>query len=394
MSASHPTAPAKPVKPAKPYPDFPLFPHATRRWAKKIRGQLHYSGPWDDADSALATYLEQQDALHAGPKPRQASGGISIKELCNQFLIAKRALVDSGELTNRSWQDYKAACDLIVSQFGKGLLVADLDPEEFVAMRGKMAKKWGPVTLGNVIQRICVVFKFAWDNGLIDRPVRYGQGFKRPSRKVVRIDRAKKGPKLFTADEIRRLLAAAGTAMRAMILLGINGGFGNADCGRLPLSAVDLGVGLIDFPHPDTGIPRRCALWPDTVFWSRVVLLRWPAGARVRRRPIVPVDIVGPTGVVQHFGRAVVDSAADDSVFPLVTARWINVNFRTDTGHRIRWRGQVHPLRFGDVELVLDDGNSVWRWRTVLAFSPALPPGAGQSQERYSSSSSTVPLLG
>ncbi len=74
---------------------------------------------------------------------------------------------------------------------------------------------------------------------------------------------------------------------------------------------------------------------------------------------------------VPFLFRAVVDSAADDSVFPLVTARWINVNFRTDTGHRVRWRGQVHPLRFGDVELVLDDGHSVWRWRTVLGLSPA-----------------------
>jgi integrase len=128
-----------------------------------------------------------------------------------------------------------------------------------------MAKNWGPTTLGNSIQRIRVLFKFAFDNGLIDRPVRYGQGFKRPSRKVVRIDRAKKGPKLFSADEIRKLLGAAGPAMRAMILLGINGGFGNADCGHLPLSAVDLECAIIDFPRPKTGISRRCPLWPETV---------------------------------------------------------------------------------------------------------------------------------
>src|SRR5262249_31425257 len=56
---------------------------------------------------------------------------------------------------------------------------------------------------------------------------------------------------------------------------------------------------------------------------------------------------------------------------PLVTARWINVSLRVDTGHRVRWRGQVHPLRFGDVELVLDHGMAVWRWRTVVGFSPA-----------------------
>jgi integrase len=255
----------KPPKPSKPYPDFPLFPHATRRWAKKIRGQLHYFGPWDDPDGALKKYLEQKDALHAGRKPREATDGVTVKELCNQFLTAKLALVESGELTKRSWEDYKAACDLLIAHFRKGRLVADIDPEDFAALRGKMAKKWGPVTLGNVIQRMRVVFKFAWDNGLIERPVRYGQGFKRPSRKVVRIDRARKGPKLFTAAEVRRLLTTAGAQMRAMILLGINCGFGNADCGHLPLSAVDLDAGVIDFPRPKTGISRRCALWPETI---------------------------------------------------------------------------------------------------------------------------------
>jgi integrase len=121
-----------------------------------------------------------------------------------------------------------------------------------------------------------VVFKFAWDNGRIDRPVRYGQGFKRPSRKVVRIDRARKGPKLFSHDEIRRLLSAAGTSMRARILLGVNCGFGNADCGHLPQSAMDLEAGILDFPRPKTGIPRRCPLWAETIQAIREALANRP----------------------------------------------------------------------------------------------------------------------
>src|SRR5579871_441168 len=182
MSNSDSTAHAHPSKPAKPYADFPLFPHATKRWAKKIRGQMHYFGPWADPDGALAKYEEQKHALHAGRKHREETEGATLKDLCNRFLNAKQAAVDCGELTNRSWQDYKAACDLIVRHFGKGRLVADLDPEDFEALRKKMARRWGPVTLGNVIQRVRVVFKYAFDNDLVDRPTRYGQAFKRPQR--------------------------------------------------------------------------------------------------------------------------------------------------------------------------------------------------------------------
>jgi hypothetical protein len=70
MSDVHPTAPAKP---SKPYPEFPLLPHATKRWAKKIRGKLHYFGPWDDPDGALAKYLREKEDLHAGRKLRPDS---------------------------------------------------------------------------------------------------------------------------------------------------------------------------------------------------------------------------------------------------------------------------------------------------------------------------------
>ena len=157
----------KATKPSKPYPEFPLFPHATRRWAKKIRGQLHYFGPWNDPDGALKRYNEKKADLHAGRTPRTDPEALTIRALVNAFLNEKKSLVDNGEMSPRTWDDYKATSDLLVSRFGKGRLVTDLTPDDFAALRVYMAKRWGMTRLLNTIQRVRSVFKFASDNGLI-----------------------------------------------------------------------------------------------------------------------------------------------------------------------------------------------------------------------------------
>jgi integrase len=64
--------------------------------------------------------------------------------------------------------------------------------------------------------------------------------------------------------------------MRAMTLLGLNSGFGNNDLATLPLSALDLDAGWVDFPRPKTGIARRCPLWPETIAAIRAVLADHP----------------------------------------------------------------------------------------------------------------------
>src|SRR5262249_22541141 len=161
----------------------------------------------------------------------------------------KDALVDAGELTPRMWGEYKQVCDLLVRQFGKHRLVSDLGPDDFAALRKTLAKRWGPVRLGNAIQRIRTVFKHALDARLIGSPVCFGPGFARPSKKVIRLHRVAQGPKLFRADEVRRLLDAADAQLKAMVLVGINCGFGPADCAKLPRSALDLEGGWIDYPR-------------------------------------------------------------------------------------------------------------------------------------------------
>jgi integrase len=300
MSEPHPTARPSAVKPAKPYPDFPLFPHATKRWAKKIRGKMHYFGPWDDPDGALKNYLAQKDDLHAGRKPREVSEGVTVKEVCNAFLNHKRDKVDAGELSPRTWAKYREVTDLLVRQLGRSRLVVDLRPDDFTSLKKTMTKRWGPLRVADFIQHVRSVFKHAHDAELIDRPVRFGPGFDRPSQKTLRLHRAGRGPKLFTVAEVRALaygalvvgkdgpdLVEPGATMRAMILLGINCGFGNADVAGLPLSALDLEHGWIDYPRPKTGIGRRCPIWRETVEAIRAYLAARPAPAKEEHANLV-----------------------------------------------------------------------------------------------------------
>src|SRR5437870_3227265 len=111
MSKNNSTAPRLQSKPDKPYPEFPPFAHATKRWAKKIRGKLHYFGPWDNPDGAVEKYLEEKDDLHAGRKPRQDFENVEVMDVASAFLIEKRAAVESGVLSPRTFAGYKEACD-------------------------------------------------------------------------------------------------------------------------------------------------------------------------------------------------------------------------------------------------------------------------------------------
>lgn len=267
-------------KPKKTYPDFPLFAHNTKRWAKKIRGKVHYFGPWENWQAALDNYLKQKDDLHNGRKAREDPDAITVKRMVNKFLKAKKALVESGDLAELTWRDYKSACEEILASFGPSRLVMDLRPDDFGPLRKQTAKKWGPQRLSKTIQFIRCVFKFAYDAELIDRPIRFGPEFKRPTKGVLRRQRAAAGPQLFTAEEVRRMIDTAGFPLKAMLLLGVNCGFGNSDCGNLPQSAIDWQKDILDYPRPKTGIPRRCPLWPETLAALREALAERPAAKK------------------------------------------------------------------------------------------------------------------
>ena len=263
-------------KPAKPYDDFPLFAHGNGQWAKKIRGKLEYFGPWEDWQAALQRYQDDKDDLYAGRRPPSDRKGLTVRDLCNQFLSAKQSQVETGEIRERTFKEYYGVCERIIRVLGKTRLVEDLRPEDFDALRKDIAKNWGLVSLANEIQRIRVVFNFAQKNGLVEKRIIYGETFKRPSKSALRAYRNNQGERMFEADQIRTMITAASPQLAAMIFLGINCGFGNRDCGTLPFSALDLENGWVNYPRPKTGIRRRCPLWPETVDAIRKAIAERP----------------------------------------------------------------------------------------------------------------------
>jgi integrase len=259
---------------AKPYPDFPLTAHPSGRWCKKVRSKLHYFGYIADGhEPALDLWLKQKDELLAGRVPREpAPEGVTLRDLANKFGIHKKALLDAGELSPRTYQDCYRTCESLIDHFGKERLLDDFHQEDFATYRVALAKRLGPVALGNEIQRVRSVFKFAFDTEMIAAPVRFGPGFKRPTKKVLRLQRAKKGPRLFTPIELHMLMGAAGAQVKCMILLACNAGLGNNDLANLPISALNLDTGWCDYPREKTAVERKFPLWPETIEAIREVL--------------------------------------------------------------------------------------------------------------------------
>jgi len=126
---------------------------------------------------------------------------LTVCGLCNRFLTSKRRLMEADELSPRTWRDYSDCCETIVDSFGKMQAVVNLTTENFAQLRSDLAKVRGPAALGNQIQRIRTVFKFAFDADLIERPVRFGPTFRKPSRKFIHKALMANGTKMIEATE-------------------------------------------------------------------------------------------------------------------------------------------------------------------------------------------------
>jgi integrase len=287
------------LPPPKKKKGFPLTPHATGKWQKKIHGKIYYFGSWakredgelvrledDGRDEALVIYNRFVFERLYGRLPNASNGEneLSVGRLCNLYCDAQKKLLESGDIKPKTLSEYEQACDLIVAQFHGPRPVTTLGPNDFRQLRATMAKMWGVERLSKFIGYTKKPFIWGTDEGLIKQAMAYGQDYKRPKAALRRKNKEAGGERMFTQQEIWELLdgrtakrgqnavCPASPQMRAMILLGLNGGWGNTDVALLPLKRINLKTGFIDYPREKNAIKRRLLLWPETAKALKAVL--------------------------------------------------------------------------------------------------------------------------
>jgi integrase len=324
-------------KPAKPYPSFPLTPHNNGQWCKKIRDKVHFFGVWEDPDAALQNYLRVAEDLHAGRQPRATTlseDGVTVKEVCNHYLTFQAQKVGVGDISPRWFEDCRRVVESFARSVGPGRLVSDLLPADFQQYRQRVIRhglNGGPKGLGAHALTRCItvirsVFKYAYEIDLIDKPMKYGKGLEKPSvrakRKVRRASELANGKRLFTPSQIRAMLEAADIPLRAMILLGVNGGFGNTDCARLPISAVDFDRAVVEFDRPKTGVERVVPLWPETLDALRQTIAKRPEPVGEEARDLLFITTFGRPWV-----RDIIHRSADNGITKVVPVDKIGQEF-------------------------------------------------------------------
>jgi len=324
-------------KPSKPYPSFPLTPHNNGQWCKKVRGKIYFFGVWENPNAALEHYLRIAEDLHSGRQPRPttiSAEGLTVKELCNRYLTHQLQKAGTSEISARWFEDCRRVVSSFARSVGSNRLACDLAPIDFEQHRQKLVRRGltgnrsglGVHALNRAITIIKAVFKYAFENDLIDKPVKYGNAFQKPSATMKRKSRhareQENGKRLLEPSELRSLINMADVPLRAMILLGINGGFGNTDCARLPLKAIDFGRALIEFDRPKTGIERVVSLWPETLEALHQSAEKRPKAINPEYDRLVFLTMFG-----QPWVREIIHRSGDNGIEKVVAQDAINHEF-------------------------------------------------------------------
>jgi integrase len=236
---------------------FPLTLHKTGQFCKKIRGRLYYFG--NDKQVAMKRYLEQAAYLHAGKnEPKSYNSNFPIKTLCNLYLQHQESRLAVGEIKPRQICDQTILLKDFAKYLGSHRHVSEVTTIDLQNYRQRLIRSGKcPNTINKYISAIKAMYNWATENE-ITKDI--------PNLKAVKkITRPKNEKPTFTIEQIKKLIKNADLQMSAMILLGLNCGFGCTDCAELKWNNLDLEQSRVIFPRGKTGISRNLWLWPETV---------------------------------------------------------------------------------------------------------------------------------
>ncbi len=238
---------------------FPLTRHLTGQYCKKIKGKMYYFG--SDKQEALQRYIDQAAYLHGSNHNSQkpVNDLMSIKQLCDIFSKYQFSKVKADAITAQHYNDQVGSLNKFMTFLGRSRRIKEISTLDLQNYKRKLEKQYSSSKhrLNLHISNLKTLFHWAQKNDIL--------------KQIPNIDALSRCKivntqcRVFTHDEISKLLKLADTQMKAMIWLGLNCGFGCTDCSELQWKHLDLDAGRVIYPRGKTGVPRNLPLWPETI---------------------------------------------------------------------------------------------------------------------------------
>ena len=206
-----------------------------------------------DRDEALEKYHRMNLGLAEPQKPvRQVP--LTAKELANRFLAAQQANWRNPVTTLASYKHW-------IGRFLKDhlkLKIQDFTVEKFAAWKISLRKRdYSPESINHYLSAVRSMFVFAEETGVLEKSPTLRRVKNESAQKVG----AKEKP-LYSPEHISSMLKQADVQLGAMLLLGLNCGFGPKDLQDLTWDHIL--EDRITLPRSKTGVTQTFLLWPET----------------------------------------------------------------------------------------------------------------------------------
>jgi integrase len=258
----------------QPIERFPATPRKDGRFQKKINGRIYYFGRRGDRKEALREYERLKGRLYNSAAPCSIKKVVpSIGFVVNLFLTEKKIECKAGRITEGWYKDYVASLTRFANWIGSTRLAAEISIADMADYRRYLLDelKFAGNTFNRERSCILAMSRHAVDMEWIEAPLRFGRAFRRVPKGDIRVT---KKAMLVCGRQIVKAIRKADPQLHAMILLGINCGFGPGDCAALTIDAIH--GNRIRFARPKTHIRRDCILWSNTISAVRKAIRQRP----------------------------------------------------------------------------------------------------------------------